>query len=70
MSTCLFLILVFFLVASCSYMPEPLDNPQVSDLSKKCNEETWSYIWIFKKGEDLTASEKKCKIPIRRLDND
>lgn len=56
--------LIIFL-ASCSYMPEPLNNPQVSDLGKKCNEETWSYIWIFKSGKDLTASEKKCTIPIR-----
>ena len=65
MSTRLFLILLFFL-ASCSYMPEPLNDPQVSSLGKKCNEETWSYIWIYKKGENLTASEKNCKIPIKR----
>ena len=65
MSIRLFLILLFFL-ASCSYMPEPLNDPQVSSLGKKCNEETWSYIWIYKKGENLTASEKNCKIPIKR----
>ena len=51
---------------SCSYLPEPLNDPAVSSLGKKCNEETWSYIWIYKKGENLTASEEKCKIPIKR----
>ena len=59
------LIALLFLV-SCSYMPKPLNNPEVSSFGKKCNEEAWSYIWIHKKGENLTASEKKCKIPIKR----
>ena len=64
-------ILIFILplfLMSCSYMPEPLNDPEISTLGKKCNGQTWSYIWIYKKGENLTASEKKCKIPIRRLD--
>ena len=61
----LFFILAFFL-ASCSYLPEPLNDPAISTLGKKCNEEAWSYIWIHKKGQNLTASEKKCKIPIKR----
>ena len=51
---------------SCSYMPEPLNDPEVSTLGKKCNGQTWSYIWIYKKGQNLTASEKKCKIPIKK----
>ena len=60
------LLFILPLLTACSYMPEPLNNPQVSTLGKKCNEQTWSYIWIYKKGQDLTASEKKCKIPIKR----
>jgi len=47
-------------------MPEPLNNPVVSTFGKKCNEEAWSYIWIHKKGQNLTASEEKCIIPIKR----
>ena len=47
-------------------MPEPLNDPQVSSFGKKCNEETWSYIWINKKGQNLTASEENCKIPIKK----
>ena len=58
-------ISVLFL-ASCSYLPEPLNDPEISSFGKKCNQEAWSYIWISKKGQDLTASEKKCKIPIKR----
>ena len=54
------------LAAACSYMPEPLNDPQVSSFGKKCNEEAWSYIWIHKKRQNLTAAEKKCKIPIKR----
>ena len=64
------LFILPLLAAACSYMPEPLNDPQISSLSKKCNEETWSYIWIYKKGENLTASEKNCKIPIKRVDNE
>ena len=60
------LIISAFVLASCSYMPEPLNDPEISSFGKKCNEEAWSYIWIYKKGENLTASEKKCKIPIKR----
>ena len=60
------LFFIIPLVVACSYLPEPLNDPQVSTLGKKCNEETWSYIWINKKGQDLTASEKNCKIPIKR----
>ena len=59
-------IALVFILASCSYMPEPLNDPALSTFGKKCNEENWSYIWIHKKGENLTASEKKCKIPIKR----
>ena len=62
------LFILPLLAAACSYMPEPLNDPEVSTVGKKCNGQTWSYIWIYKKGENLTASEKKCKIPIRRLD--
>tara|TARA_R110000796_G_scaffold132824_3_gene248272 strand:+ start:128 stop:322 length:195 start_codon:yes stop_codon:yes gene_type:complete len=61
----LFLLLPL-LLTSCSYLPEPLDNMAVSTYGKKCNEEAWSYIWIYKKGENLTASEKNCKIPIKK----
>ena len=60
------LFFIIPLLVSCSYLPEPLNDPQISTLGKKCNEETWSYIWINKKGQDLTASEKNCKIPIKR----
>ena len=59
------LILALFL-ASCSYLPEPLNNPEVSSFEKTCNAKTWSYIWIHKTGQNLTASEKKCVIPIKR----
>ena len=60
------LFFIIPLLVSCSYLPEPLNDPQISTLGKKCNEETWSYIWINKKGQDLTASEKNCKIPIKK----
>jgi hypothetical protein len=63
------LIILAFILASCSYMPEPLNDPEFSTFGKKCNEETWSYIWIHKRGENLTASEEKCKIPIRGIDD-
>ena len=59
-------VLLPLLLISCSYMPEPLNNPQVSTFGKKCNEQTWSYIWINKRGKNLTASEEKCKIPIKK----
>ena len=62
------LFILPLLAAAGSYMPEPLNDPEVSTVGKKCNGQTWSYIWIYKKGQNLTASEKKCKIPIRRLD--
>jgi len=64
MKKLLFISLLF--LASCSYLPEPLNDPEVSSLGKKCNAKMWSYIWITKRGENLTASEKKCKIPIKR----
>ena len=64
------LFFVIPLLVACSYMPEPLNDPQVSSFGKKCNEEAWSYIWIHKKGENLTASEKNCKIPIKGVDNE
>ena len=60
------IIILLFVLSSCSYMPEPLNDPVISSFGKKCNEEAWSYIWIHKKGQNLTASEKNCKIPIRR----
>ena len=60
------LFFIIPLLVACSYLHEPLNDPQISTLGKKCNEETWSYIWINKKGQDLTASEKNCKIPIKR----
>ena len=60
------IILLLFILSSCSYLPEPLNDPNISTFGKKCNEETWSYIWIYKRGQDLTASEEQCKIPIRR----
>jgi len=59
-------IVIALLLSSCSYLPEPLNDPYVSTFGKKCNEEAWSYIWIHKKGQNLTASEEQCKIPIRR----
>ena len=62
------LVLLLFL-AGCSYLPEPLSDPVVTTFGKKCNEETWSYIWIYKKGQDLSASEEKCKIPIKGVNN-
>ena len=64
------LFILPLLAAACSYMPEPLNDPQISSLGKKCNEETWSYMWIYNKGENLTASEKNCKIHIKRVDNE
>ena len=60
------LFFIIPLLVSCSYLPEPLNDPQISTLGKKCNEQTWSYIWINKKGQNLTASEKNCKIPIKK----
>ena len=59
-------LIIPILLMSCSYLPEPLNDPEISAFGKRCNEEAWSYIWIHKKGENLTASEKKCKIPIKR----
>jgi len=61
-----YLIPVALLLSACSYLPEPLNDPYVSEFGKKCNEKTWSYIWIYKRGENLTASEEQCKIPIRK----
>ena len=58
-----------FLVTSCAFMPfmpEPLNDPAVSTLGKKCNGKSWSYIWIYKRGENLTASEENCKFPIKQ----
>ena len=60
------LFFIIPLLISCSYLPEPLNDPQISTLGKKCNEGTWSYIWINKKGQNLTASEENCKIPIKK----
>ena len=60
------LLLIPILLMSCSYLPEPLNDPAVSTFGKKCNEEAWSYIWIYKRGENLTATEEKCKIPIKK----
>jgi len=60
----LIVIALSTILASCSYLPNPLDSPVVSTFGKKCNEEAWSYIWIYKKGQNLTAAEEKCKIPI------
>jgi len=54
-------ILLPLLLISCSYMPEPLNDPQVSTFGKKCNGQAWSYIWINKRGQDLTATKDKCK---------
>ena len=62
----LIVLLSASILASCSYMPAPLNDPHVSTFGKKCNEEVWSYIWITKRCENLTASEKNCKIPIRK----
>ena len=61
-----YLIPLALLLSACSYLPEPLNDPHVSTFGKKCNETTWSYIWITKKGQNLTASEEKCKIPIKK----
>ena len=61
-----YLIPLALLLSACSYIPEPLNDPHVSTFGKKCNETTWSYIWITKKGQNLTASEEKCKIPIKK----
>jgi len=53
--------------SSNSYIkPKEVNNPQVSSFGKKCNEQVWSYIWINKRGKNLTASEEKCKIPIKK----
>tara|TARA_B100001175_G_C18974815_1_gene386966 strand:- start:188 stop:313 length:126 start_codon:yes stop_codon:yes gene_type:complete len=41
-------------------MPEPLNDPHVSYWGKKCNENTWSYVWISKRDENLIASKEKC----------
>ena len=62
----LIILLSASILASCSFMPAPLNDPHVSTFGKKCNEEVWSYIWITKRGENLTASEKNCKIPIKQ----
>jgi hypothetical protein len=64
----LIVILISFVFSSCSYLPEPLDDPAISTFGKKCNAKNWSYIWIHKRGQNLTASEEKCVIPIKLED--
>ena len=60
------LLFILLILTACSYIPEHLNDPQISSFGKKCNEQTWSYIWINKKGQNLTASEENCKIPIKK----
>ena len=57
----LLILLLPLLLISCSYLPEPLNNPAVSTFGKKCNGQSWSYIWIHTRGEELTATKEKCK---------
>ena len=56
----LYLILPLVLI-SCSYMPEPLDNPKVSYFGKKCGDGMWSYVWIYARDKELRASKENCK---------
>ena len=56
----LYLILPLVLI-SCSYMPEPLDNPKVSYFGKKCGDGMWSYVWIYDRDKELRASKENCK---------
>ena len=56
----LYLILPLLLI-SCSYMPEPLDNPKVSYFGKKCGDGMWSYVWIHDRDKELRASKKTRK---------
>ena len=56
----LYLILPLLLI-SCSYMPEPLDNPKVSYFGKKCSDGMWSYVWIYDRDKELRASKENCK---------
>ena len=56
----LYLILPLVLI-SCSYMPEPLDNPKVSYFGKKCGDGMWSYVWIYDRDKKLRASKENCK---------
>ena len=55
----LHLILPLLLI-SCSYMPEPLDNPKVSYFGKKCGDGMWSYVWIYDRDKELRASKANC----------
>ena len=55
-----YLPLALILLGACSYMPEPLNDPQVSTWGKKCNDNSWSYVWINNRGEDLKANKDKC----------
>ena len=54
------LLLVPFVLIGCSYFPEPLNNPSVSQFGKKCNGDTWSYVWIHDKDKPLKASKEQC----------
>ena len=41
-------------------MPEPLNDPHVSYWGKKCNDNSWSYVWINSRDKELEASKDKC----------
>ena len=55
-----YLPIAFFLLSACSYMPEPLNNPKVSYWGKKCNDNSWSYVWINSRDKELQANKDKC----------
>tara|TARA_A100001011_G_scaffold400175_1_gene512989 strand:- start:6222 stop:6404 length:183 start_codon:yes stop_codon:yes gene_type:complete len=52
------LILPLFLLG-CT-ITEPLNNPKLS-FGKKCNDDVWSYVWIYNKDKELQANEKDCE---------
>ena len=56
----LYLILPLLLI-SCSYMPEPLDNPKVSYFGKKCGDGMWSYVRKYDRDKDLRVYKENCK---------
>ena len=39
---------------------KPLNNPKLS-FGKKCNDDVWSYVWIYNKDKELQANEKDCE---------
>ena len=57
----LIILLSAGILASCSFMPKPLNNPAISTLGKKCTTSGhWSYVWIHDRNNPLHASAEEC----------